>query len=124
MRICVDLDGVICELRRGDQKYEDLQPMVGAREKLTMLREAGNYIIIHTARRMRTHHGDVEKVKEDIGQSTIEWLARHHIPYDEIHFGKPWAQVYIDDNAYRFDGWCQIQDNGSSLPPSNESRLK
>ena len=34
----------------------------------------------------------------------FEWLEKHDIPYDEIHFGKPWCGVngfYIDDKAVR-----------------------
>ena len=37
------------------------------------------------------------------GKQTFELLSRLDIPYDELHFGKPWAQFYIDDcgvNAY------------------------
>ena len=33
-----------------------------------------------------------------------DWLARHQIPYDEIHVGKPWCGTegfYVDDKAVR-----------------------
>ena len=39
----------------------------------------------------------------DVGAVTIQSLQDAGIEYDELHFGKPWAQFYIDDcgvNAY------------------------
>ena len=104
MRVCIDLDGTICQLApTGD--YANAQPVPGAREALLELRTRGAYIIIYTARRMRTHNGDVGKVLEEIGDLTREWLKRHDIPYHEIVFGKPYAHVYIDDLAHRFETW-------------------
>jgi capsule biosynthesis phosphatase len=120
MRICVDLDGVICELRKPGQSYEELQPVRGAVDKLKRLREAGHYIIIATARHMKTCKGNIGQVLARQGQATLEWLARHKIEYDEIYFGKPHANVYIDDNAVAFRSWDEIAADGSSLPPSRE----
>jgi capsule biosynthesis phosphatase len=37
---------------------------------------------------------------------TMQWLDRHQVPYDEIHFGKPWASrvgFYVDDRCVRPD---------------------
>ena len=54
---------------------------------LQMVRElhkAGHTIIIHTARRMRTHHGNVSAVVADIGAITINSLKQFHIPYHEV----------------------------------------
>ncbi len=48
---------------------------------------------------MRTHTGNVGTVLKDVGMVTFQQLAQYEIPYDEIHFGKPWADVYIDDLA-------------------------
>ena len=56
MRICIDLDGVICNLKKGEESYEDLKPMAGSVEKINQLKNSGHYIIIHTARRMKTHN--------------------------------------------------------------------
>lgn len=124
MRICIDLDGVICELKKPGQSYADLQPMPGAIEKLRGLKAAGHYLIIHTARHMKTCEGNVGRVIARQGHVTLSWLAKHGIEYDEIHFGKPHAQVYIDDNALRFSGWDKIKPDGSSLPNSTEHELE
>ncbi len=120
MRICIDLDGVICQLRGPDQTYAELQPVPGAVEKLRQLKAAGHYLIIATARHMKTCEGNVGRVVARQGAVTLEWLRRHGIEYDEIHFGKPHAQVYLDDNALRFSGWENIAGDGSSFPRSTE----
>lgn len=124
MRICIDLDGVICRLKQKGQTYDLLEPVPGAIEKLKQLKAAGHYIIIHTARHMKTCEGNVGLVQARIGAITLEWLKKHEIPYDEIYFGKPWAQVYLDDNALRFDSWDAINGDGSSFPANKEETLE
>jgi capsule biosynthesis phosphatase len=120
-RICIDLDGVIAQLKKGDQTYENVEPVAGAVEKLRSLRAAGHYLIIFTARHMKTCDGNPGKVLARLGKTTLDWLDRHGIPYDEIHFGKPWADIYIDDNAFRFQTWDSVDPDGSNLPASSES---
>jgi capsule biosynthesis phosphatase len=120
VRICIDLDGVICELRRPEQSYADVAPRPGAVERIRELRAAGHEIVIHTARHMKTCGGDVGKVLARQGEITLVWLRKHGIEYDEIHFGKPHADVYLDDNAVRFESWETVAGDGSSLPVSAE----
>ena len=43
--------------------------------------------------------------------------------YDEIYFGKPWANVYIDDNAFRFETWDKIDNKAKSIPASMNQKL-
>jgi capsule biosynthesis phosphatase len=122
MRICIDIDGVICRLREPGQQYADLEPVPGAVEKLRQLKAAGHYIILATARHMKTCQGNVGMAVARQGAVTLDWLAQHGIVYDEIHFGKPHAQIYIDDNALRFESWDAIAGDGSSLPTSTEQQ--
>lgn len=103
-RVCIDLDGTLCELARNGE-YASVRPQPGAREALEELRRRGAYIIIYTARRMRTHGGDVGKVMEEVGDLTREWLREQGMVYDELVFGKPYAHVYIDDLGHRFEEW-------------------
>lgn len=124
MRICVDLDGVICRLKQQGESYADLLPVEGAVEKLRALREHGHTIIIHTARHMKTCSGNPSAAVAKIGRTTLDWLDLHGVPYDEIQFGKPWADVYLDDNAVRFSGWGAVAEDGSSLPVSAESMAR
>jgi hypothetical protein len=48
---------------------------------------------------MRTHHGNMGAVLADVGPVTFAQLAKYEIPYHDIHFGKPYADVYVDDLA-------------------------
>ena len=120
MRICLDLDGVICQLKQQGECYSDLKPVLNAVEKVKALKESGHYIIIYTARHMKTCKGNLPEVIAKIGKTTMDWLAEYEVPYDEIVFGKPWADVYIDDNAFRFIDWDQIDHDGGNLPLSKE----
>ena len=63
------------------------------------LSAAGHYIIIWTARRMRTFSANVGAVIKDVGLVTLQSLSKFCIPYDEIHFGKPHGDLYVDDLA-------------------------
>jgi len=110
MRIAIDLDGTICPIKRPDQSYADLEPLPGAVERIRELRAAGHYIIIVTARHMATCEGNLGKVIRRIGKVTLDWLDKYGIEYDEMYFGKPNAEVYIDDRAIRFSDWTEITD--------------
>jgi len=62
--------------------------------------------IAHTIRTMRELRArDVElyihtaRWEED-REITEWWLTEHEVPYDEISFGKPHADLYIDDKNY------------------------
>lgn len=123
MRICIDIDGVLAELRRPEQSYTDVLPVKGATEALHAMRAAGHTIILQTARHMKTCSGNVGMVVARQGKVTLDWLARHDIPFDEIHFGKPHADVYIDDNAYRFSSWEEVGPGGEGLPQATEMAL-
>lgn len=124
MRICIDLDGAIASLREEGQSYEDVKPVPGAIEKLKELKRNGHYIMIQTARHMKTCNGNQPLILARIGKITLDWLDKYKIPFDEISFGKPWADVYIDDNAFRFKKWSDIAGDGLNLPISQEKKMK
>lgn len=105
MRICIDLDGTICDLRKPGETYADVQPKPGARAFMKMLHENGHTIIIHTARNMQSQGHNVGKVIKNVGLITLEWLQKHDIPYDELFFGKPNADLTIDDRCLKFETW-------------------
>lgn len=108
MRIAIDLDGTICEIRVDTKTYEEVLPLPGAVERLKEFRQAGHYIIILTARHMKTCGSNPGLVMAKIAKVTLDWLEKHQIPYDEIFFGKPNADVYIDDRAMRFSHWEEL----------------
>jgi capsule biosynthesis phosphatase len=99
MRICFDLDNTLVTYPTVCGDYTTVKPIKNMIDFIHDLHKDGNTIIIHTARRMNTHSGNIGKVNRDIGKITFDTLERFNIPYDEIVFGKPYADVYIDDRA-------------------------
>jgi len=113
LRICIDIDGCICTTKRPDQSYADVDPLPGAVETIQRWKSEGYYIILDTARHMVTCSSNVGRVIALQGKTLFEWLDKWKIPYDEIHFGKPYADVYIDDKAIRLESWIRI---GEQIP--------
>jgi capsule biosynthesis phosphatase len=105
LRIVIDLDGVICSLKKDNENYKDVKPLPGVIKKIKKLRDQGNYIIINTARHMVSTNHNIGLINKKIGKITLEWLDMNNIEYDEIIFGKPYGDIYIDDSAKRFQGW-------------------
>jgi capsule biosynthesis phosphatase len=110
MRIVIDLDGTICPIKTKEETYAGLLPLPGAVEMIQTLRQSGHYVILQTARNMGTQQANLGKVMKNIGKTTLDWLEQHGIEYDEIYFGKPNADIYIDDRAFRFENWQDISE--------------
>jgi len=105
MRFCFDVDGTIAELKKDGEEYQDVLPKEGAIETLKKLKEDGHYIILHTARNMETFSANVGKIIAIQGPILFDWLEKYDIPYDEVYFGKPSADFYVDDKAIRMNNW-------------------
>ncbi len=119
--LIVDLDGTLCPEKQPDQEYAELPVYEPMRQKLLAYQAEGYTIIIQTARTMRTHGGNVGRITAKTAKITIDWLDRHGIPYDELHFGKPWngrGGFYIDDNAIRPREFLEL------TPAEIQARLK
>ena len=99
LRICFDLDNTLVSYPKIRGDYTTVEPIEKNINFLRYLKRFGHTIIIYTARRMKTHDGNVGKCLCDIGQITFDSLKKFNIPFDEIYFGKPYANVYIDDLA-------------------------
>lgn len=108
MRIIIDLDGTICEIKKVNQTYDEVKLIPGALQKLRELKANNHYLIIQTARNMKTQQANLGRVVKNVGKITLDWLEKHEVPYDEIYFGKPNGDLYIDDRAWRFKNWDEI----------------
>jgi len=97
LRICFDLDNTLVSYPQIHGDYSSVLPITKNINFAKFLKSLGHTIIIHTARRMKTHTGNVGGVVADIGKVTIDTLEKFEIPYDELYFGKPYANFYIDD---------------------------
>lgn len=98
-RYCFDFDNTLVTFPKISGDYSTVEPIDKNINLLRYLKRFGHTIIIYTARRMRTHGGNMGKLMKDIGKITFNTLDKFDIPYDEIYFGKPEADVYIDDLA-------------------------
>ena len=99
LRVCFDLDNTLVTHPTTPGDYTSVLPIQRNIDFLKLLHTLGNTIIIYTARRMKTHKGNVGAIVADVGKITLDTLDKFDIPYDEIHFGKPYANFYIDDLA-------------------------
>lgn len=109
MRICFDLDHTLVTYPSTPSDYRTVKPIRPMIELAQRMKKEGHTIIIHTARRMATYHSNVGAVIKDIARITLDTLDKFEIPYDELLFGKPIADMYIDDravNPYRNDLQC------------------
>jgi capsule biosynthesis phosphatase len=99
LRWVFDLDETLVTLPSKDHSYDTVKPIWKTIEFLRHLYNTGHYIIIHTARHMKTCQNDVALVQQTIGKITEDTLEEYDIPYHELVFGKPYGDVYIDDKA-------------------------
>jgi len=102
VRICFDLDGTLCD---GDvpgpagTDYTRCQPLPGAANILSSMRKQGHTVIIQTARGMGSAHGNVGAAQAKVAAITFEQLGAWGFEFDEIYFGKPSAELYVDDKG-------------------------
>jgi CMP-N,N'-diacetyllegionaminic acid synthase len=87
-RLVVDIDGVLAAASL-DPDYGKAEPMRANIAQLNALFDAGCEIVVYTAR------GSATGI--DWAETTRNQLAAWGVRYHELRFGKPHADVYIDD---------------------------
>lgn len=95
MIYCFDIDGTICTNTEG--KYDEAAPFFDIINKVNKLFEQGNTIYFYTARGVTTGI-DWRKTTESQFQN---WGVKYH----ELFFGKPTADLYIDDKCINIKDW-------------------
>ena len=102
--LSIDFDGVI---HNSDKGWHDGtcygEPLPGALEAIKELSKKFN-IIIFTAKAKPNR----PLVNGKTGSQLVyEWLVKHDVMQyvKEITSEKPRAELYIDDNGYRFENW-------------------
>jgi capsule biosynthesis phosphatase len=109
--IVMDIDGTLCHEKTSKEDYSCVLPKVDVLNKLFEYKEKGFYIILFTSRQMRTFDGNLGKINANTVRTTVDWLEKHKIPFDEIYFGKPWCGhggFYVDDKAIRPDEFLNL----------------
>jgi capsule biosynthesis phosphatase len=119
----MDIDGTICQAHldeSGKYDYVNADPFQQVIDKVNQLYEDGHTIILFTARGMRTHKGNVKKIKELVLPVLEDWLKRHEVKYHEIQVGKPWGPhpIYVDDRC------LSIKSFANSNPEFFENIIK
>ena len=102
--IVVDVDGTLTLHKDENSSYSSAVVSVSMKSRLKKLQSEGYWIILFTSRNMRTHQGNIGVIMKHTAPILIEWLINNDVPYDELHFGKPWCGqdgFYIDDRAIR-----------------------
>lgn len=88
LTICFDIDGVIAQKTK-DNNYLNAYPNPQTIDFVNILYDLGHEIILFTARGSATG-ADWKKV-------TKEQMASWGVKYNSLKFGKPFADIYIDD---------------------------
>lgn len=102
--LIVDVDGTLCPVKRPGERYEDLVPYHSMIEALRMRQAEGFRIVLHTARNVRTHNGELGLINRHTLPALMDWVERWDIPCDAVIVGKPWPGqegYYVDDRAVR-----------------------
>jgi capsule biosynthesis phosphatase len=92
---CFDFDNTLVSYPVVAGDYSTVTPIERNVKYVRHLHQLGHRIIIATARRMKTHNGNVGLVVADIGDVTLKTLRKFNIPFHEIVFGKPYAHLYV-----------------------------
>lgn len=92
---CFDIDGTLCTNTEGS--YENAEPFADVIVKVNELHAQGCHIQLYTARGTTTGI-DWRKVTE---AQLKTWGVLYHV----LHFGKPSADIYVDDKAINIKDW-------------------
>jgi len=99
--ICVDLDGTICSLTKGN--YLSAKPKMKAVKKINSLYMEGHKIIIFTARFMGRNRDNKSEAKRQGYKLTLKQLKKWNLKFHKLIMGKPSYDVLIDDKAFGFN---------------------
>lgn len=89
MHYCFDIDGTLCTNTEGN--YSEAIPFIENIEFVINLMNSGNHVVFFTARGSQTGI--------DWSEFTKTQLEKWGIVNPVIYFGKPHADLYVDDKA-------------------------
>jgi capsule biosynthesis phosphatase len=96
-RFCFDLDNTLVTYPEIPGDYKTVKPITKNIKLVQYLHKQGHTIIIQTARKMKSALNNVGVATMMAHLQVYDTLDEFKIPYDELHFGKPQADFYIDD---------------------------
>lgn len=92
-----DIDDTICNNKNRD--YENAMPFQEVIDKINHLYDNGATIKLYTSRGMVSCNGDIENIIAKNKDVLERWLAKNNVKYNELIFGKPLGDMYVDDKA-------------------------
>lgn len=97
MRAVFDLDDTICIHKNRD--YPNAEPILPVIEKMRQMKKDGWEIVIYSARGQVSCNRDLALIESRNRAVVEEWLRKHNVPCDELVFGKPLGDLYVDDKG-------------------------
>jgi capsule biosynthesis phosphatase len=108
-RIVVDLDGTLCS-QEISENYHLAKVRKKMKKFLFLATRRGDYIVIYTARGMNSCNGNQAEAENRYRMITEQWLYKNDVCYDELIFGKPAGDIYIDDKGINVDDFARVLD--------------
>lgn len=105
LQICCDIDGVLARKTPGND-YALAGPIPGNIEIINRAHAAGYRVVLFTAR------GSATGI--DWRQTTADQMAAWGVCFDELRFGKPAADIYIDDHNGTLEDLQQLIAAGAT----------
>lgn len=102
-----DIDDTICIHHKRD--YPNAEPIQPVIDKINRMKAQGYYIKLYTARGQNSCKGNLQLIKERNEAILVDWLDRHGVQYDELIFGKPLGDWYIDDKAMSLEAFLKAE---------------
>lgn len=93
-----DIDDTICTKSVADD-YSSCSPIKERINIVNRLYDEGHTIIMMTARGMCRSKGNQNAADELMREITEAQLSDWGVKYNDLYFGKPFADFYIDDKA-------------------------
>ena len=106
LTVCFDIDGILAE-KTIQQDYSKAKPIQKTIEFLNELHQMGHTIILFTAR------GTVTGT--DWNEVTSKQLKKWNVSYSELKFGKPAADIYVDDKFVDIDSLAEYVFNDTEF---------
>lgn len=106
MIFVVDIDETLSRWN-DDRDYLNFVPDLAVIDKINSLHEQGHYIVLFTARGMRSMDRDIDRIRREIRPPLEEWLQNNGVKYNELIMGKPYGDYYIDDKNLSIDQFLE-----------------
>ena len=97
---CFDLYNVLC--KSFGSNYKKSKPILKNIKTLKILKKKGHYIKIFTSRYMGRNNENKMLAKKQGYKFTKNQLKKWNVTYDELIFGKPSYDIFVDDKNLSF----------------------